>query len=386
MKEKLKLFLPCYYAFLVSGAIALLVGAILPYIMEEAKINYSVAGGLLSAFAIGNFLASFVNPPLASRIGRKQTVVFLSALYPVCFLPLSFLPPIPVMYVLFILAGIARGSISILNNAYVNDNSDGKPAALNILHTVFAVGAFSAPFLTTLFIEMGFGWRGIVYTIVGASLLATIGFAFLKIDYNFPIKEKSTGKEKKDYLKNPVFYIVGFLLFFYLGVENCVNGWFVTYLKETGIMSTAFATSMVSIVWIMVMLGRLLSAKMSSKIDKVKLILVYCVATAVFFVLLVSTKNLAIITVSLAGIGFFMAGIYPNCISSTGTALKGSASGMAMLLAIAALGGIITPKIIGVVADYAGMVTAILVLSVNAAGMLLMAFLLYQRGKKDAEV
>ena len=41
-----------------NGAMVLLVGAILPYIIEEAGINYSVAGGFLSAFAIGNLLAS----------------------------------------------------------------------------------------------------------------------------------------------------------------------------------------------------------------------------------------------------------------------------------------------------------------------------------------
>lgn len=56
MKSKWKLFFPCYFAFFVNGAMVLLVGAILPYLIEEAGISYSVAGGLLSAFAIGNLL------------------------------------------------------------------------------------------------------------------------------------------------------------------------------------------------------------------------------------------------------------------------------------------------------------------------------------------
>ena len=51
MKSKWKLFFPCYFAFFVNGAMVLLVGAILPYLIEEAGISYSVAGGLLSAFA-----------------------------------------------------------------------------------------------------------------------------------------------------------------------------------------------------------------------------------------------------------------------------------------------------------------------------------------------
>ena len=43
MKSKWKLFFPCYFAFFVNGAMVLLVGAILPYLIEEAGISYSVA-------------------------------------------------------------------------------------------------------------------------------------------------------------------------------------------------------------------------------------------------------------------------------------------------------------------------------------------------------
>lgn len=142
MKSKWKLFFPCYFAFFVNGAMVLLVGAILPYLIEEAGISYSVAGGLLSAFAIGNLLASFVNPPLAGKIGRKATIVSMSALIPLMWLIITWIPPVPVLYAAFVLLGIGRGSVSIINNAVVNDNSDGKPAALNLLHMTFAVGAF----------------------------------------------------------------------------------------------------------------------------------------------------------------------------------------------------------------------------------------------------
>ena len=45
MSTKMKLFIPCYYAFLANGMMALVVGAILPYLIEEAGISYSVAGG-----------------------------------------------------------------------------------------------------------------------------------------------------------------------------------------------------------------------------------------------------------------------------------------------------------------------------------------------------
>lgn len=356
-KSQFRLLFPCYFSFFVNGAMVLLVGAILPYIIEEAGINYSVAGGFLSAFAIGNLLASFVNPPMASRIGRKATIVVFSA---------------------FILIGIGRGSVSIINNAVVNDNSNGRPAALNLLHMTFAAGAFIAPFITSLYTSFGLGWRAAAYTIIIGSTLSVILYVWMRIDYNWPLeskkaKENASDSKAKPFYKNSIFYIMGFLLFLYLGLENCVNGWFVTYFKSMDIMSSTYATNLVSVTWIMVMLGRLLTAKISSKVDKNKLISGYCVATTVFFILLTATHNLAVITVAIAGLGFFFAGIYPTTVSSVGNIIKGSTTGMSLFLAIAALGGIVTPQIVGFLADRIGMTAAVLVLAFNAAGMLIMS-------------
>lgn len=400
MNSKFKLFFPCYYAFFVNGAMVLLVGAILPYIIQEAGINYSVAGGLLSAFAIGNLLASFVNPVLAGKIGRKATIVSMCLLIPTMLFVITLLPPVPVMYAAFILIGIGRGSVSIINNAVVNDNSDGKPAALNLLHMTFAVGAFLAPFLTSLYVNMGLGWRAIVYTIVVGSALACVFYALMKLDYNWPKESKkakkdateASGKSRKvqvdsiakPFYKSGLFYIMGLLLFLYLGLENCVNGWFVTYFKSMGIMSDTYATNLVSVTWVMVMLGRLLTAKLSTKINKNVLILTNCIATAVFFFLLIATKNLTVITIAIAGLGFFFAGIYPTTVSAVGRVIKGSNTGMSMFLAIAALGGIITPQIIGVVADNMGMVAAIVILALNATGMLVMALVNMKINKQSA--
>lgn len=396
MKSKFKLFFPCYFSFFVNGAMVLMVGAILPYIIDEAGINYSIAGGFLSAFAIGNLLASFINPLLAAKIGRKATIVSLSALIPLMFFVITLLPPVPVIYGAFVLVGIGRGSVSIINNAVVNDNSDGNPAALNLLHMVFAVGAFIAPFLTAVYINNGLGWRAAAYTIIAGSTLSCIFYALMQIDYNWTVDSKKFKKSLESssedftegadsgldkapenasvpFYKTYVFYIMGLLLFLYLGLENCVNGWFVTYFKSMGIMSETYAANLVSVTWVMVMFGRLATAKLSGRVNKNVLILVNCIATAVFFFLLTATQNLTVITVAIAGLGFFFAGIYPTCVSSAGNVIKGSNTGMSMLLAIAALGGIITPQIVGVIADKMGLMGAIFILSINVAGMFVMA-------------
>ena len=64
-------------------------------------------------------------------------------------------------------------------------------------------------------------------------------------------------------LKNTGFLLAVGALFFYMGLENSVNGWFVTYLKSTGFMSASLATVMVSVTWIMIMIGRIVIASIS---------------------------------------------------------------------------------------------------------------------------
>lgn len=382
MSKKMRLFVPCYYAFFSNGMMALVLGSILTYLIKEAQLNYSIAGGLLSAFAIGNLLASFINPAIARKIGRKKTTILLSAFVPIDLFVISLTAPVPILYTACILLGIGRGSVSIINNMVVNDY-DGTPMALNLLHTVFAIGAFLAPFLTSVFVGAGLNWRYIIYTVTILTSISVIGYSTLPLEENKDNMQKKIADKENRFFKSVDFYFCGLLLFFYLGVENCVNGWFVTYFKSIGIMSDAYATNLVSVTWVVIMIGRLATGYLSTKISKYKIMIINCSCTVFFFCMLIATKNLSVITIAVVGLGFSFAGIYPTGIANAGELIKGSTTGMSMLLAMAALGGIITPQIVGVIADRGiGLTGAVAFLSINVVMMLVFAVLSYLRSRK----
>lgn len=377
MKDRIQIkkFYPNYFSFFCQGAMVLLIGAILPYLIKEANLSYTVAGTLLSAFAIGNFLASFVYPLLSKAIGRKHSILLTSTFVPFILLALTFIPPVWAMILLFTLLGVCRGCYSIINNAYINENSDGSPFALNILHMTFAIGAFASPMVTSLYFNAGFTWRAIVYTIAIGTAISVILMTSLNLPNQTPAKKAASADngnsaKKTAFYKMPVFWISGLILFFYLGLENCVNGWFVTYFRSTGIMSDNYANSLVSFTWLAVLFGRLFTALISTKVKKQTIILTDCLATALFFILLVSTKNLAAVTAAIVGLGFFFAGIYATTIANAHSAISGSDLGTSMILAIAALGGIIAPQIVGSVADKIGLAGSIGILTVNVVAMI----------------
>lgn len=383
------IFLRCCYGYAVSGMAVLVIGAILPSIITEAGISFLAAGSLLSGMAIGNLSASFLFPVLVSWLGRKRAIFFITLCAPVCLFILSILPPFPIMYGVMLIYGLVRGSITILNNSAVNDIYGSKATGkLNLLHCFFAVGAFLAPFLTAVLMKLGFNWRHVLYLILiltaaTAALYGTMDDTILNETSNRINKDKGKkDSQDKSFLKSYSFYGIAFILFFYLGLENCINGWFVTYLQNTNVMSATYATALVSFTWLVIMAGRLICAALSKKLDKSTIILILSLGSAACFFLLISTKNLTLITAALLGLGFFLSGIYPTCIANAGPMIKGSTLGISVLTAISAMGGIITPQIIGGIADRIGIVGSIGVLNINVFMVILLAFLNFRNHHK----
>lgn len=383
------IFLRCCYGYAVSGMAVLVIGAILPSIITEAGISFLAAGSLLSGMAIGNLSASFLFPVLVSWLGRKRAIFFITLCAPVCLFILSILPPFPIMYGVMLIYGLVRGSITILNNSAVNDIYGSKATGkLNLLHCFFAVGAFLAPFLTAVLMKLGFNWRHVLYLILiltaaTAALYGTMDDTLLNETSNRINKDKGKkDSQDRSFLKSYSFYGIAFILFFYLGLENCINGWFVTYLQNTNVMSATYATALVSFTWLVIMAGRLICAALSKKLDKSTIILILSLGSAACFFLLISTKNLTLITVALLGLGFFLSGIYPTCIANAGPMIKGSTLGMSVLTAISAMGGIITPQIIGGIADRIGIVGSIGVLNINVFMVIFLSLLNFRNHHK----
>jgi len=346
-----KLIKQTFYTFFVNGIMALMIGSIMTFITQDYKINYAIAGTLLSLHSMGNLFASFVAVYMIKMFGRKKSIIFLSSLLVISYLGIIFFDNVCILYIMFFITGLGRGSISNVDNAIINDIATGKSSLLNLLHTFFAFGAFLTPIIASVITGYGYSWKIVLGIGVLFSISMVITYCFMDIDDLSIVKSKNYN-DKNLYYKNIDFYFASLLLFFYLGVENCVNGWIVTYLKDTGIMSTSYAQRLLSLIWVVIIFGRLLTAYLSEKkIKKETLILFNSIGAAVFFFVLINSTNIIVITLSITLFGFFIAGIYPTTVSSVGKIINGSASAMAVLLAFAGVGGIILPWLVGIAAQ-----------------------------------
>lgn len=363
----------CYYAFFINGVIALIFGTIMPYILSDFNIGYDKGGLLLSMQSAGNLVASTLAGMVVIYFGLKRAAITLSAMTVIGFVSMLFTKNPAFLLIPFFLTGLGRGSISNISNTIVNDVSGGDAGKLNVLHTFFAVGAFMAPFFASWAFSRGYAWQFIIGVISILAALVVLNFMSLKIeDEKEEIKQDEHSKSSDlGFLKNIDFYVSSGILFFYVGVEYAVNGWIVTYLKDTGLMTTTMAQTILSLLWIVIIFGRLFTAKISKKVDNTSILLASATGTIVFFGIFLMLSNIWGIIFCILGLGFCLSGIYPTTISNVGSVLQGSSLAMGGLLGAAGLGGILMPYITGLVAEITGIAGGMTVISVAVICMFL---------------
>lgn len=368
-----KILAGCFYAFFINGITALIIGAIMPEILASFNMGYNQGGMLLSFQSIGNLLASFFSGMVFLYLGRKTGIVLLSSMTALGFFTMTITKSPSFLLLPFFLTGLGRGSVTNMSNTIVNDVGDGKPGPLNILHMFFAVGAFMAPFFASWSFRMGLGWKFILRVVAGLAVLMVLTYGRMDIG-NKKANKQEKNEDKKasfDFLKNIDFYLSSGILFFYVGVEYAVNGWIVTYLKDTGIMSTSLAQTILSLLWIVIIFGRLFSAYISKTVDKKTILLASSIGTMIFFVLFLLSSSIWAIVACILGLGFCLSGIYPTTLSNVGGVLKDSSLAMGTLLGVAGLGGILMPYITGVVAEKVGIAGGMVTIGVAAVLMFL---------------
>lgn len=344
----------CFFVFAVNGLYAMILGSLLPMISNEYGLNNTVSGALLSAHQAGNLIAGFLAGVLPLYLGRKKSIMFLCSFVVMGFL-IMILTGNPVLLILgFLFTGVSRGSISNFNNTVVNEESNGSSAALNFLHSIFAVGALIAPFLI-IFCTKAFGdkgWKAAAGVII---LLAIISiFLFSKMEIDDAAKNKSRVKISYGFLKDKFFLVSAGVLFFYLCAESAINGWLVKYFIDSKIMTIEYAQILASLLWAVILIGRLTCVFLGDKVSKKALLLAASFGTGAFYLLLLSTQNLSVITIAIMGLGFSMAGIYPTTISTVGDTIKAYPMSMGVLLMIGGVGAIIMPSITGALSDAFG--------------------------------
>ncbi len=377
-----------YLAFMLNGVLALSIGSLLPFIREAKGLNYAFAGLIVSLHSVGNLFSSFASGTLSVFLGRKKSILLFNACYAVAYVMILFGNGNLMLALAFLMTGLARGASSNFGNYTVNSIAPGRAGFLNALHAMFSIGAFSFPILLTVLTRTNAdGWVYACYFMIAMGVLSWI--LYFMVPISEPVKEK-TEKKKNDsgvgFFKEPLFYLCTFTLFFYLCAEQGVIGWLITYFVDTQLLSDALSQLMASVLWVMILAGRLTAAALSGKVEKQKLLLVMGVGFVGFFFWLLFSKSTVPIIIGIMGFGYSMAGIYPTTVSFCGRLIQKYSMAWSFILTLASFGSILMPMIIGRIAESAGiaygMSSIVVVVLIDLA--LIVALNFYIRRHREA--
>lgn len=368
------------FVFFVSGASSVLLGNLMPFLREVYGFSYAHQGLLLSLPSWGNLVAIFVTGYLPTFIGRRRTVlltaVWMCAAFAVfttgfggsAMLPLACL-----------MTGVARGGNTNFSNTMMSTLPGNKSAiGYNLLHGAFAMGAVLSPLALIAFTKSDEGgWRMMTAGIVVLCIVQLCVYAKMRL----PAENisKSIKQVDRSFLKSKNFWLGAMILFFYISAEYAIVNWLVTYFKDTGILSAQVSQLMTSLLWVVIFIGRMIGAALVGRVPRKYILLADGVGLLCFFLLVFFSRSELPIFIGIMGVGLFMATIYTSALAMGTESIRGNDLGVSTMILIGSTGGIITPAVVGLVAEKAGIQTGMGVV-VAVTVMLLGTIILSIRG------
>ena len=365
-----------FLGIFVWGSIAGLLGAILPGLRARAGISLNQSSGMFLALSSGLVLASLTAGFLLDRFGKKVVLSTSIAMVVSALVLFEFLNAYPAMLVLAFVMGAGGSAVVTAAHALISDlNPAHRAASLNLLDFFFGVGAFVTPFAIVPLQQRG-GITAVLFAL--AALAAAILLYVLTV--RFPAATGSahfSWAGARDVLASPLFWVPALLVFLYVGTEQSIWDWQVTYFMRQMSMDNVSAARVLSIFPIAIMIGRLVNNRVLLRASPVPVLIVSTLGATVCFGVTMTAASAPLAAAGLLTAGLFMASIFPTALGVVSGRFAGH-SGTAMGLAITAgwLGSMVISPSLGFVAQRTTFTTAYLVVIGSAAAMVAMALLL----------
>ena len=360
-----------FVTFFFSGICTISSGVVVSLLQEEYGFAYGMTGTLLSLLSIGNLLAGLLAGALVGKMGMKPSVLLLTIGYAVGYAVMGLTGAVALLAAAFFVVGIAKGSVINTCTILVSDHSADRTRGMNLMHSCYACGALLCPFLIAAAAR--------VSTELAVFLLAAMGLLLWLVYVFTPLRggksKSSAEKEAIDwsFLRSARFWLLTGLLFFQNAAEQSVNGWMVTYFKDSGIIAGTLAAYTVTVMWGATLIGRLLIAFVFPlKQPRKAMVFMAVFCTAFYFAMMQTHSQLPAILLLFA-FAFSMAGMNPTAVASAGKMT--TVTSMGIMLPVASSGAILMPWVIGKVAESAGLAVGMATNIVPCVGLIIFAVL-----------
>ncbi len=349
-----------YTAFLsmiLMGATVSMTGALLPSIVADLGLSDSQAGLLVASPAAGYVVTALLAGALGDALGFRRVwlagvVLGWLALLAVAFSP-SFGWMLPAMVAVGLVSGAFDGVINPLIASLYGERSGG---ILNNVHLFFGMGATVTPFLISVGLRYGLGWRW-YFGLLSVYVLA-LGIVILRASFPELPKHEEVGEPRSmaQVLRQPLVLLAALVLFLYVGAESSMFSWSALFVQRLRGVPVAAASLSVSLFGGCIMLGRLICGQIAERVGYKRLIVSGALLGAGGIAVLLWGPGAFSPWLGIALAGLAYAGIFATIMAELTGRFPGHQGAVAGLLCSAGgLGQIVFPWAVGLLAEAAGL-------------------------------
>jgi fucose permease len=349
------------------GIVLLLVGSVLPEIMNDLGIVESAAGIMLAFGSLGFTVGPMIAGAIADRSSVKRSLVFGLIMETILLCVFGFaaalLFAIVTIFLLKFGAAFVETSVNIIPTLIErrrSGSSGGVGSLMNLIHFFFSVGALVSPLIAGLVLKVTRSWRPVFWF---ASVLTRV-LVICVLGVPFP-GSGSRGTAARSRIKmtqildrSLLFGALTILL--YVGAEVAASSWIVYYLRRGLGFPTIAATSGLSVLWVGITIGRYIFSILAKYRSSRKLVVGAGVLGLAGGMALLTARSPLLVYLWLGVLGLSMSGIFPTIMAEINSRKPEAAGTVTGIMTVAAsLGAVLTQPMVGLIAEAYGIGTAI---------------------------
>ncbi|MGW0615784.1 MFS transporter [Streptomyces sp. NPDC002788] len=363
--------------FVLIGALQALYGPAIPAFREEFGLSPSAAGLGLSAHFVGGVTGVLLFDRLFGRVGNRYVLGGSYLLMAVGAAGFALAPDWSTALAAALLAGLGFGGIDYgLNQLFAVGFGHRSTAMLNILNAHFGIGAVLGPAVIGTVGSEHYPAVFLAFALANLPLLLCLR----GVRDQAPVSagSESGGGPVLGRSLGSVLAVFVALYVLHVGVEAGVGGWEPTHLETVGYGAGAAATA-TSVYWLMMTVGRFLVAPLALRFSAQAIITVSCAGMTVCL-LAATVPPLA--PYAYAGVGLFIAPIFPTGLPWLHRAAPRARRAGALVIAASMVGGVAAGPALGKAIEWSG-IRAVPLLLCGVSALCLVATLWLIRGTRS---
>ena len=325
---KIALLIVIYLIFISLGLPDSFIGSCWPTISEYFKISRDFQGIFSLIVSFFTIASSFLTIKLTKYLKNYGVIAISIGLTISGLIIIGFSDNYYLLLLAAIPLGFGGGAIDSILNSYVSFHY--KAIHLNFLHAFWGIGAFISPLIIGSFIVDPSGFKdaafvlSIIQTTILIITLSTL-VLWVKVDkiYNIDSRNTTNSENNKENigffntfkLRGVIFACITF--FSYIAIESLAYSWFTSLCVFGMNIDNDIASKYLSLFYIAISLGRVISGLLSIKIKDKNLIRIGEGTLLIGIILLTFKFNFVFMPIALFIIGLGCGPIYPSIVHST---------------------------------------------------------------------